>query len=89
MSPLTPIKYPPMPKLKLKFKLPKEETQANFALKGGEYFAVLHDIDYKLRDITKFNNNPFSGKPATEEQIQLAEQIREYLREQNIDELWR
>ena len=78
-----------MPKLKLKFKLPKEEAKANFALKGGEYFVVLHDLDQKLRDITKYNDNPFSGKPATEEQIQLAEQLREYLREQNIDELWR
>lgn len=78
-----------MPKLKLKFKLPKEEAEANFALKGGEYFAVLHDIDQKLRDITKYENNPFNGGKATEEQIQLAEQIRQYLREQNIDELWR
>ena len=77
-----------MPKLKLKFKLPKEEAKANFALKGGEYFVVLHDLDQKLRDITKYNNNPFSGKPATEEQIQLAEQLREHLRE-NIVELWR
>lgn len=78
-----------MPKLKLKFKLPKEEAEANFALKGGEYFAVLHDIDQKLRDITKYENNPFNGGKATEEQIQLAEQIRDYLLEQNIDELWR
>ena len=78
-----------MPKLKLKFKLPEEQPEANLALKGGEYFVVLHDIDQKLRDITKYGNNPFGGKPATEEQIQLAEQIRDYLREQNIDELWR
>jgi len=78
-----------MPKLKLKFKLPKEEAEANFALKGGEYFAVLHDLDQRLRDITKYNNNPFNGSKATEEQIQLAEQIRQYLREQNIDEIWR
>ena len=78
-----------MPKLKLKFKLPKEEAEANFALKGGEYFVVLHDIDQKLRDITKYNNNPFNGVKATEEQIQLAEQIRQYLLEQNIDEIWR
>lgn len=78
-----------MSKLILKFDIPKEERDANFALKGGEYFAVLHDLDQKLRDITKYNNNPFNGGKATEEQIQLAEQIREYLREQNIDELWR
>ena len=78
-----------MPKLKLKFKLPKEERDANFALKGGEYFTVLHDLDQQLRDFTKYGNNPFNGGKATEEQIQLAEQIREYLREQNIDELWR
>lgn len=78
-----------MPKLKLKFKLPEEQSEANLALKGGDYFVVLHDLDQKLRDITKYNNNPFNGGKATEEQIQLAEQIRQYLREQNIDELWR
>ena len=78
-----------MPKLKLKFKLPKEEAEANFALKGGEYFVVLHDLDQRMRDITKHENNPSSGVKATEEQIQLAQQIREYLREQNIDEIWR
>jgi len=78
-----------MSKLILKFKMPDEETEANFALKGGEYFVVLHDIDQKLRDITKYENNPFGGGKATEEQIELAEQIRQYLREQNIDELWR
>jgi hypothetical protein len=78
-----------MPKLKLKFKLPKEEQEANFALKGSDYFVVIHNLDQQLRDITKYENNPFNGGKATEEQIQLAEQIREYLREQNIDELWR
>jgi hypothetical protein len=78
-----------MSKLILKFKMPEEETEANFALKGGEYFVVLHDLDQKLREITKYENNPFGGGKATKEQIELAEQIREYLREQNIDELWR
>ena len=77
-----------MPKLKLKFKLPKEEAEANFALKGGDYFVVIHNLDQQLRDITKFENNPFSGGKATEEQIQLADQIRYYLREQNIDEIF-
>lgn len=78
-----------MPKLKLKFKLPKEEAEANFALKGGDYFVVIHNLDQRLRDIVKYQNNPFAGGQATEEQIQLAEQLRQYLREQNIDELWR
>ena len=78
-----------MSKLILKFDIPEEQSEANCALKGGEYFVVIHDLDQKLRDITKYNNNPFAGGKATEEQIQLAEQIREYLREQNIDELWR
>lgn len=77
-----------MPKLKLKFKLPKEEAEANFALKGGDYFAVLYDLDQRLRDVTKYDNNPFNGGKATEEQIQLAEQIREYLRDQNINEIF-
>ena len=78
-----------MSKLILKFNMPEEETEANFALKGGEYFVVLHDLDQKLREITKYENNPFSGGKATKEQIELAEQLRAYLREQNIDELWR
>ena len=77
-----------MPKLKLKFKLPKEEAEANFALKGSDYFVVIHNLDQQLRDITNYENNPFNGGKATEEQIQLAEQIREYLREQNINEIF-
>ena len=78
-----------MSKLILKFKMPKEETEANFALKGGEYFVVLYDLYQKLREITKYENNPFGGGKTTKEQIELAEQMRAYLREQNIDELWR
>ena len=78
-----------MSKVILEFDMPEEAAEANFALKGGEYFVVLKDINQKLGDITKYENNPFNGGKATEEQIQLAEQIREYLREQNIDELWR
>jgi hypothetical protein len=78
-----------MSQLILKFNLPEEETEANFALKGGEYFLVLHDLYQKLRDITKYGNNPFNGKTASEQEILLAEQIREYLCEQNIGELLR
>ena len=77
-----------MSKVILKFNMPEEAAEANFALKGGEYFVVLHDLDQKLRDITKYNNNPFGCVKATKEQIELAEQLREYLRE-NIVELWR
>jgi len=69
--------------------MPEDETEANFALKGGEYFLVLHDLYQKLRDITKYGNNPFNGKTASEQEILLAEQIREYLSEQNIGELLR
>jgi hypothetical protein len=78
-----------MSQLILKFNMPEDETEANFALKGGEYFLVLHDLYQKLRDITKYGNNPFNGKTASEQEILLAEQIREYLSEQNIDELLR
>ena len=77
-----------MSKLILEFDMPEEAAEANLALKGGEYFVVLHDIDQKLRDITKYGNNPFRGVKATKEQIELAEKLREYLRE-NIVELWR
>jgi hypothetical protein len=51
-----------MSQLILKFNLPEEEAEANFALKGGEYFLVLHDLYQKLRDITKYGNNPLTAK---------------------------
>ena len=76
-----------MSKLILKFKMPEEETEANFALKGGEYFVVLYDLDQKLREITKYENNPFGGGKVTKEQIELAEQIREFLCEKDFDGL--
>jgi hypothetical protein len=78
-----------MSQLILKFNLPEEETEANFALKGGEYFLILHELYDKLRNITKYGNNPFNSKTASEQEILLAEQIREYLSEQNIGELLR
>ena len=78
-----------MSKVILEFDMPEEAAEANLAIKGGEYFVVLHDIDQKLREFTKHGNNSFAGGKANEEQIELAEQIRQYLREQNIDELWR
>jgi hypothetical protein len=76
-----------MSKLFLKFNLPEEEAEANFALKGGEYFLILHDLYQKLRDITKYGNNPFIGRTASEQEILLAEQIREYLNEKDFKDL--
>ena len=78
-----------MSKVILEFNMPEEEREAQFALQGESYACVLKNLDQKLRDITKYENNPFGGGEATKEQIELAEQIRQYLREQNIDELWR
>jgi hypothetical protein len=76
-----------MSKLFLKFNLPEEEAEANFALKGGEYFLILHDLYQKLRDITKYGNNPFNGRTASEQEMILAEQIREYLNEKDFKDL--
>ncbi len=67
--------------------MPEDETEANFALKGGEYFLVLHDLYQKLRHITKYGNNPFNGKMASEQEMILAEQIREYLNEKDFKDL--
>jgi hypothetical protein len=67
--------------------MPEDETEANFALKGGEYFLILHDLCEKLRHITKYGNNPFIGRTASEQEILLAEQIREYLNEKDFKDL--
>ena len=76
-----------MSQLILKFNMPEEENEAKFALKGGEYFLALYDLYEKLRDITKYGNNPFNGKTASEQEILLAEQIREYLNEKDFKDL--
>ena len=76
-----------MSKVILEFDMPEEAAEANLALKGGEYFVVLHDIDQKLREILKYENNPFGGGKATKEQIELAEQIREFICEKDFDGL--
>ena len=76
-----------MSKVILEFDMPEEAAEANLALKGGEYFVVLYDLYQKLRDITKYENNPFGGGKATEGQIKLAEQIREFLCEKDFDGL--
>ena len=76
-----------MSKLILKFNMPEDETEANFALKGGEYFLILHDLCEKLRHITKYGNNPFIGRTASEQEMILAEQIREYLNEKDFKDL--
>jgi hypothetical protein len=78
-----------MSKLILKFDIPEEERAAQFAVQGESYAYALKNLDQELRKIVRYENNPFAGGKPTEEQKQLAEQIREYLREQNIDELWR
>lgn len=76
-----------MSKVILEFDMPEEAAEANFALKGESYACVLKNLDQKLRDITKYENNPFSGGKATEGQIKLAEQIREFLCEKDFDGL--
>lgn len=78
-----------MPKLILKFDIPEEERAAQFAVQGESYAYALKNLDQELRKIVKHENNTFSGRKATEQEVELAEQIRQYLREQNIDELWR
>lgn len=76
-----------MSKVILEFDMPEEAAEANLALKGGEYFVVLHDIDQKLREILKYENNPFGGGKATKEQIELAGQIRKFICEKDFDGL--
>jgi len=78
-----------MSKLILEFNMPDEELAARLAMQGELYAVVLKELDKELRDITKYDYNSFARRKPTNEEIKLAEQIREYLREQNIDELWR
>ena len=77
-----------MSKVILEFNMPEEEREAQFAVQGESYAYALKNLDEELRKIVRYENNPFGGGKATKEQIELAEQIREYLRE-NIVELWR
>lgn len=78
-----------MSELILKFNLPDEELAARDAMQGELYAVVLKYLDKELREITKNDYNTFARRKPTKEEFQLAEQIRDYLREQGIDELWR
>lgn len=78
-----------MSKVILEFNMPEEQAEANFALKGECYAHALKSLDQELRKIVRYENNTFVGRNANEQEVELAEQIREYLREQGIDELWR
>ena len=61
-----------MPKAKLEFDLPDEQSEFDAAIHGREALGVLWDIDQRCRSLLKHGN-------PTEEEAKLAEEIREMI----------
>ena len=43
-----------MPIATLKFNLPEEKSEYDLAIKGGDYYSALWEIDQRCRSITKY-----------------------------------
>lgn len=68
----------------LTFNLPEEQDDFQTAVDGYKYSSLLYQLDQELRNITKYYSSQtlLSGKTqANEDEINLAEKIREYMRE--------
>jgi len=58
----------------LEFNLPEERSEHTHALKGIEYFSILHTIDQRLRSILKHGHDYSSVES-------LATDLRQYINE--------
>jgi len=68
-----------MGKIILEFDSIEEKDEARFAIEGANWYTVVWDFDQYLRAITKYG--VFENKATTDKEINMAEKIREKLRE--------
>jgi len=65
-----------MPTITVRYKLPDEQADYDAARLGRAMAAALWDIDQKCRTVCKYEMEP------SEDRVQLAEEIREMIREE-------
>ena len=68
-----------MGKIILEFDSQEESTDARTALDGYKWKIAVWDLDQELRRVTKYGT--FNGREATEAEQEMAERLREFIRE--------
>lgn len=68
-----------MGKIILEFDSQEESTDARTALDGYKWKIAMWDLDQELRSVTKYGT--FNGREATEAEQEMAERLREFIRE--------
>jgi len=63
-----------VPKVKIVFDLPGEESEYRTCMLAGDMFVACEDADNKCRALLKWTENP------SDDAVRLAEEIREILR---------
>ena len=58
-----------MPKIKMTFNLPEDQTEFDFAIQGSKMYSALWDISQELRAIWKYEE-------LTDEEFKMVERIR-------------
>lgn len=71
-----------MPKIILKFNLPEEQEDFENTINGSKWKSAMWNLDKKLRSVVKYNNSIIDlQKLATNEEIEVADKLRELIRE--------
>ena len=68
-----------MGKIILEFDSQEESTDARTALDGYKWKIAMWDLDQELRSVTKYRT--FNGRESTEAEQEMAERLREFIRE--------
>jgi len=71
-----------MPEIILKFNLPEEQEDFENTINGSKWKSAIWNLDQKLRSVVKYNNSIIDlQKLATNEEIEVADKLRELIRE--------
>ena len=68
-------------KVILEFDGIEEQDNIREALDGYKWKSVVWDLDQRLRATTKYNHSVLSDESATETEREIAEKLREFIRE--------
>jgi hypothetical protein len=69
-----------MTKVIFEFDSLEDKDDIDMALNGYKWKLIIQNLDQQLRDVTKYNKSLFSSKKINDEQIKIAELLRELIR---------
>lgn len=66
----------------LKFNLPEDRLEFNIAVKGGDWYNVVWEMDQHLRSVMKYGELP---EPIEDEYGRLRDKLREFMFDNNVN----